>query len=107
MAVLNKKAFRLPRLEKENFVLLMRLGLEYDRASGMFRIASYNNIEKIHDALAEILKEENVCFTQTCVVCGKDYACQECEYMEICGTRNLPFSCVCTGCLRSGKVTPE
>jgi hypothetical protein len=107
MVVLNKKSFRLPRLEKEKFVLLMRLGLDYDRASGTFCIANCNNIEKLHDALVEILKEENVCFTQTCIGCRKDFSCQDCKYMGMCETKNLPFSCVCPQCLIEGKVVPE
>jgi hypothetical protein len=104
MVVLNKKAFRLPRVEPEMFRLLMRLGLEYDRASGTYRVASCNNIEKLLDTLREILKENNVCFTQTCLICGKDFPCQECKYYELCGTRNMPFSCVCGKCLEEGKA---
>ena len=107
MVVLNKKAFRLPRLEKEKFVLLMRLGLEYDRAGGTFRVANCNNTEKLNDALAEILKEENVSFTQTCVVCAKDFSCEGCKYVEMCETKNLPFSCVCPQCLKEGKSSSE
>ena len=107
MVVLNKNAFRLPRLEKEKFVLLMRLGLEYDRTSGMFHVANCNNVEKLHDTLTEILKEEKVCFTQTCVFCCKDFPCQDCSYIEMCGTKDLPFSCVCPECLRLGKTAPE
>ena len=32
---LNPKGFKLPRVEKEKFVLLIRLGLEYNRESGI------------------------------------------------------------------------
>ena len=44
MVVLNKKAFNLPFMDREKFVLLMRLGLNYDRTTGMFCVANYNNI---------------------------------------------------------------
>jgi hypothetical protein len=104
---LNKKAFRLPRLEKEKFVLLMRLGLNYDRASGMYNVANCNNIEKLVDALSEILGDHDLSFTQTCLVCSKDFPCKECRYYELCETRDLPFSCVCGKCLEEGKVLPE
>jgi len=104
MTVLNKKAFRLPRLEKEKFVLLMRLGLSYDRTSGTFSVNNCNNIEKIVDVLSEILHEKNLSFTQTCAVCGKDFPCDECKYYELCETRDLPFSCICGKCLEEGKV---
>ncbi|MCW4018477.1 MAG: hypothetical protein NWF00_07355 [Candidatus Bathyarchaeota archaeon] len=107
MVVLNKKAFKLPRTEKDKFVLLLRLGLEYDRASGTFCIKNYNNIEKLMDTIAEILKDKNVGFAQSCLICGKDFPCIECKYYEMCDTRNLPFKCVCGRCLEEGRVLPE
>ena len=107
MVVLNKKAFRLPRVDKEKFVLLMRLGLEYDRVNGTYSINNYNNIEKLTDTLSEILKENNVCFTQSCLICGKDFPCPECKYIEMCTSKNLPFHCVCSNCLKEGKTLKE
>ena len=107
MVVLNKKAFWLPRLEKDKFVLLMGVGLEYDRAQGTYSVGNCNNIEKLLDALAKILKDDKVCFTQTCIVCREDFSCQDCSYLEMCSTKNLPFSCVCPQCLREGKATQE
>lgn len=99
MVVLNKKSFRLPRMEKDKFVLLLKLGLQYDRASGTFRVENYNNIEKAIDAISEILNDKNVGFKQSCLICGKDFPCIECKYYELCDTRNLPFTCVCGRCL--------
>jgi hypothetical protein len=99
MIVLNKKGFRLPRIEKEKFVSILRLGLEYDRELGVFRVNNCNNIEKLVDALSEILKEKTIGFTQTCLLCGRDFSCQECRYFELCETKNLPFSCACGKCL--------
>jgi hypothetical protein len=104
MLVLNKKAFKLPFMDRERFVLLMRLGLNYDRATGMFCVANFNNIEKLSDTIAEILKVDEVTFTQTCAVCGKDFGCSDCKYLELCATKNLPFQCVCQECLRGGKT---
>ena len=107
MVVLNKDGFRLPRVEKEKFILLLKLGLDYDRAKGTFSVKSFNNIEKLTDTIAEILQDSNVCFTQTCIGCGKSFPCQDCRYIETCPTRNLPFHCVCSQCLREGKVSTE
>jgi hypothetical protein len=104
LVVLNKKAFRLPRVEKEKFILLLRLGLEYNREQGTFSISGFNNIEKLIDTIAEILNDENVSFTQSCVACGKDFSCQDCTYIETCATKNLPFSCVCPQCLKEGTA---
>jgi hypothetical protein len=107
MVVLNKKAFRLPRVDPEMFKLLMRFGLSYDRDSGTFRVANTNNIEKLVEALVEVLKDKSVCFTQSCLMCGKDFPCQECRYYELCDTRNMPLSCVCGKCLEEGKALLE
>lgn len=102
VAVLCKKGFRLPRVEKEKFVLLIRLGLEYNREKGLFSIGSCNRIEELMDAIAGVLNGE-VVFLQSCIRCGKDFACADCKYSELCATKNLPFSCVCPQCLRDRK----
>jgi hypothetical protein len=97
--VLNPKGFKLPRVEKEKFILLIRLGLEYNGDQSLYSIKNYNNIEKLSDALSGILKT-GVVFSQTCTRCGKEFPCSECKYNELCTTKDLPFSCVCPQCLR-------
>jgi hypothetical protein len=104
--VLNKKAFKLPRVEKEKFILLMNLGCEYNREQAVFAIKSYNNIEKLMNTIEGILNTE-VVFLQSCTCCGKDFACGNCKYDEMCTTKNLPFGCVCPQCLRDGKFFEE
>ena len=104
--VLNKKAFKLPRVEKDKFVLLMHLGCEYNRDQGVFSIKSYNNIEKLMETISGILDNE-VIFLQSCIRCGKDFACGDCKYDELCATKNLPFGCVCPQCLRDRKQFEE
>jgi hypothetical protein len=100
--VLNSKGFKLPRLEKEKFLNLMHLGLKYDRNTMLFSIESYNNIEQLIDAVSDILGDE-VVFQQHCIRCGRGFGCKECSYVELCTTKNLPFSCVCPQCLRDRK----
>ena len=107
MVVLSKKGFRLPRVEKEKFILLMRLGLEYNREQGIFCLNSYNNIEKLRDTIASILNVEEVTFAQTCGLCGKEFPCTDCKYYEPCATKNLPFECACPECLKEGKPREE
>ena len=102
MIVLNKNAFKLPHVEKEKFVNLLRLGLEYNRDKNVYLIKSYNNIEKLMDTISSILGVE-VVFLQNCIRCGKDFPCKECNYKDLCATKNLPFSCVCPQCLRNMK----
>ncbi len=107
MVVLNKKALKLPFIEREKFSLLLRLGLVYDRVTGTYCVANYNNIEKLTDTLASILNVDEVAFTQTCVACGKDFPCSECKYQDSCATKNLPFQCVCPQCLKDGRATEK
>jgi hypothetical protein len=106
VAVLNKKAFKLPRVDREKFVSLMHLGLDYNREAGVFSIKNCNDIEKLIDTITSVLGCE-VAFLQTCTRCGKDFSCSNCNYLEMCTTKNLPFSCVCPQCLKDRKQFEE
>ena len=107
MVVLNKKSFRLPRVEKEKFILLLRLGLDYNLEQGIFCVANYNNIEKLTDTLSSILNVDEVLFAQTCMTCGKDFPCSDCKYQSSCATKNIPFQCVCPQCLREERTSEK
>ncbi len=106
VAVLNPKGFKLPRVEKEKFVLLMHLGLDYNREKCLYSIRTYNNIERLLETVGNVLNSE-VKFLQTCTRCGKDFPCSDCGYDELCATKDLPFSCVCPQCLRDRKQFEE
>ncbi len=103
---LNPKGFKLPRVEKEKFVLLIRLGLDYNQGLGLFSIKNCNNTEKLIETIGGILNTE-VVFLQSCTRCGKDFPCSDCKYSELCTTKDLPFSCVCPQCLRDKKQFEE
>ncbi|MGO8806266.1 MAG: hypothetical protein ACLQO7_06630 [Candidatus Bathyarchaeia archaeon] len=104
--VLNPKGFKLPRVDRDKFVTLMNLGLDYNRERGLFSIKDCNNIEKLIDTLAGILGTE-VVFLQSCIRCGKEFPCADCKYLDLCATKNLPLSCVCPHCLRTRKQLGE
>ncbi len=104
--VLNSKGFKLPRMDRDKFVNLMHLGLAYDRNSQLFSFENYDNIEKVIDAVSDILRDE-VVFQQTCVRCGKSFSCRGCNYYDACISKNMPFSCVCPQCLRDRKNFEE
>lgn len=107
MVVLDKENLRLPRVEKEKFITLLRLGLDYDRDRGIFRLNNCNQIEKLANLLAEILEADEVTFAQTCISCGASFSCKNCNYLESCVTKNLPFECVCPRCLKEDKNNRE
>ena len=106
VAVLNKKSFKLPRVEKEKFMLLINAGLNYNREQCLYSIKSCNDIENLMDIISGILNTD-VVFLQTCTRYGKNFACGDCKYDESCSTKNLPFSCVCPQCLRDRKNFEE
>jgi hypothetical protein len=83
MVVLNKKGFKLPRLDPQTWGALMRLGLQYDRTQLTYSVVNCNNVDKLLESLSDILKDD-VSFTQTCLICGSDFPCQECRYFELC-----------------------
>jgi virulence-associated protein VapD len=107
MICLNKKSFKLPFVEKDTFLLLMRLGLDYNKGQGSYYIKNCNNIEKLLDTIANILDTEKVTFLQSCVLCGKDFPCADCRYYDLCATKDLPFRCVCPQCLRNERLYEE
>jgi hypothetical protein len=98
MVILNKHSFKLPRIEKGEFINLLKLGLGYNRNQGCYFISSYNNIGKLIDTLSSILNTE-ITFLQSCIVCSKDFSCSNCKYADLCTTKDLPFECVCPQCL--------
>ncbi|MDR2203347.1 MAG: hypothetical protein LBE76_03425 [Nitrososphaerota archaeon] len=102
VVLVNKKGFKLPRVEKEKFMLLIRLGLEYNSQNMLYHIKNYNNINQLQDTLQGILKSE-IAFTQTCTKCNTDFGCSVCKYTKVCPTKDLPFNCVCNQCLRPKK----
>jgi len=101
MKVLNKKGFRLPYMGTDRFRELTRMGVEYER--GSFFIRNLNNVESIKDALSEILSER-IAFTQTCLICGKEFLCTDCKYYDACLTRDLPFHCICKKCSQKNDL---
>jgi hypothetical protein len=106
VAVLNKKGFKLPRVEKEKFMALINAGLSYNREQFLYSIKSCNDIENLMDLIRSILNSE-VVFLQTCTRCGKDFPCKGCKYDDVCTTKNLPLSCVCSQCLHDRKQFEE
>ncbi len=104
--VLNPKGFKLPRVEKEKFVLLIRLGIDYNREQCLYSIKNYNNIEKLIETISEYFEIE-VDFSSKLHSVRKRFSCSDCNYNDLCTTRDMPFSCVCPHCLRDRKHFEE
>jgi len=104
MTYLNKKSIKLPFVDKEKFLLLLRLGLDYNRGQGSYYIKNYNNVEKLLDTISNILNTEKTAFLQDCIICGKDFPCSNCKYNDLCATKDLPFHCLCPQCLKDEEL---
>ena len=88
VAVLNKKAFKLPRVEKEKFISLMHLGwiITVNKASSPSKATTTSRNSWTQSAA---FLDSEVVFLQSCTRCGKDFACGDCKYNELCTTKNL------------------
>jgi len=95
------KGFTLPRLGKEAFAKLMRSGVEYDKASGLFIIKDASKI----DSIVAIIREstnDTISIELQCVLCGKDARCYECEFSNGCDRLHVSNKCICKDCMLKG-----
>jgi len=90
--------FTLPRLSREDFSLLMRQGVKYDREMG-FRIEPETDLESAVRTIRSAVGEE-VSLVLRCFVCGRD-ACDGCPYLETCDRTKVSSMCLC------GEHSPE
>ena len=120
MKTLDKKGFKLPYVDTQTYRELLRLGLQYDRAQRMYSAEELDsaNVDSVLELLSRILREK-VCFegtsvgtqprlpSQTCIICSRDFQCNECRYYELCETKSTRSSCICGKCLEEGKTLPK
>ncbi len=83
---------------KEKFIELMKIGLKYDKQTKTFLIEKMDNIEQLKNVLSNLFKDE-ITFAQTCFLCDKVFPCSECEYQNICRSKDIPSYCICKKCL--------
>ena len=103
MRLLKRISFKLPFIERDKFVKLIRLGVGYSRTRRSYFIKNYNDVEKIIDVISDIL-DEKISFLQTCILCGGNFPCSDCKYCDSCATKGLPLQCVCQNCLGNAEL---
>ena len=103
--VITRTGIKLPYMGKEKFIELMRVGLKYDRDARTFFVENVNYATQIKVILEELLNDEIV-FGQVCMICKKNFSCNECEYMNICKSSSIPSYCICSKCLSENKIYP-
>ena len=85
--------FTLPRLGRDEFLLLMRQGVKYDKTMG-FKMDAETDLESAVRAISSAVGEE-VELTVRCLVCGKE-ACSGCPYLTLCDRRRVSSLCLCS-----------
>ncbi len=95
------KGFTLPRLGRDSFARLMRNGVEYNKANGLFTIKDASRLESI----VAIIKEstsDSVSIELPCVICSNDAGCYECEFSSSCNRLQVACKCICKDCMAKG-----
>ena len=104
----DKDAFKLPYVARDDFLLLMRSGIGYDKKRRIFFIKDPNSYEAIVTSLSQVLKDE-VDFLQICSVCNRVFTCRDvndttrCEHWDYCETKRFPMHCICDDCRKNPK----
>ena len=84
--------FELPRLGKEVFAGLMKLGVKYETGMG-FKFDGETDLQRAVSILSSALGE-TVDLSLRCYVCGKE-ACVGCGYLEACNRSMVSSQCLC------------
>ncbi len=84
--------FTLPRLGREDFMLLMKQGVTYDKAMG-FKMDAGTDLESAVRTIRSAVGED-IELTVRCFVCGKE-SCEGCYYSKVCDRRKVSSMCLC------------
>jgi hypothetical protein len=84
--------FNLPRLGRDEFTLLMRQGVKYDRAMG-FKMDGDTDLDSALRTIRSATGEE-VELAVRCFLCGRE-ACSSCPYLGACDRRRVSSLCLC------------
>lgn len=105
----DENAFKLPYIGRDDFLLLMRSGIGYDKTRRIFFIKDPNNYETIMTVLSQVLKDD-VDFLQICTVCKRVFPCRDaddtdrCEHWDYCETKWFPMYCICHDCRKEPQL---
>jgi hypothetical protein len=90
--------FRLPRLGKDVFALLVReAGLKYVSGKG-FMVTPQTDLRRVKAIIEDVLGER-VEISVRCYLCGGDAGCGLCPYNEVCDRTAISHNCLCQSCL--------
>ena len=116
--VLDPDGFKLPYMGRDKFIQLMRIGLRYDRNTGMFVARRKDNLESVEESLSQIiskavrfrraepvLAEPTDEIAKECYIDGQRVICNQCEFVDDCPTHILTARkfCLCDTSLADPK----
>ena len=100
--VLDPTGFKLAYMGKDKFIQLMRAGISYDRARGVFAVRRLDNLDSVEERLSDILAkplkferpeqveaEVSRKMVKECYVDSEKVVCEECEFVEDCPTHTI------------------
>lgn len=91
--------FNLPKLSRNDFLELMRSGVDYKSGSG-FMIRESANIADIKNILERILAKR-VYVSFNCAICNRETDCSTCEYKYYCPVETTGGTCICNDCIQT------
>ncbi len=94
--------FNLPKLERNDFVELMRSGVDYKNGSG-FMVRENANIIDAKRILEKVLAKK-VYIGFNCAICNKETDCSTCEYKYYCPVETTGGACICSDCIQEKSL---
>ncbi|MEM3556849.1 MAG: hypothetical protein QW839_02990 [Conexivisphaerales archaeon] len=95
--------FNLSKLERSDFMELMRSGIDYKSGSG-FMIKENANIVEAKRALEKVLAKE-VYISFNCAICNRETDCSSCEYKYYCPVETTGGKCICNYCIQGKRLS--
>jgi hypothetical protein len=92
----------LPRLGKDAFRELMRVGVEYTTGKGFF-VRPDSDLTAIRIIVSEATGDE-VEFVFRCYLCGRESVCVDCQYHSVCSIEQVGGNCLCARCASENMV---
>jgi hypothetical protein len=100
MKIVLGQYFRLPRLGKDVFIKLMKLGVKYDKKHG-FIFDDQTDVKSVVLLISDVLGEEVKLYTRCALEDDNVAPCDECLYKEDCDRKVVSFLCLCNDCYKS------
>ncbi|MCL4344543.1 MAG: hypothetical protein JRN26_02815 [Nitrososphaerota archaeon] len=94
--------FNLPKLERNDFMELMRSGIYYKSGSG-FMVREVADMAGAKRVLEKVLTKP-VYVGFNCAICNRETDCSACEYKYYCPVETTGGACICNDCMQKKSL---